>query len=104
MAHRRAVNNAPADSAYPQPGTVSPQFVRQGLWRRLFKRPETGALGGAILVFILFFVVAPPFRKFSAFSTVLYQSATIGIPAVAVSLLMIGGEFDLTAGVAVITS
>ena len=36
--------------------------------------------------------------------TVLYQSATIGIPAVGVSLLMIGGEFDLTAGVAVTTS
>jgi simple sugar transport system permease protein len=104
MAHRRAVNNAPAGSAHPQPGTVSPQFVQQGFWKRLFKRPETGALGGAILVFILFFVVAPPFRQFSAFATVFYQSATIGIPAVAVSLLMIGGEFDLTAGVAVITS
>lgn len=70
----------------------------------MLKRPETGSLGGAILVFILFFIVAPPFRQFPAFFTVLYQSACIGIPAVAVSLLMIGGEFDLTAGVAVTTS
>ena len=34
----------------------------------------------------------------------LYQSSQIGIVAVAVALLMIGGEFDLSAGVAVITA
>jgi simple sugar transport system permease protein len=34
----------------------------------------------------------------------LYESATLGIPAVAVALLMIGGEFDLSAGVAVFSS
>src|SRR6202007_2569182 len=37
-------------------------------------------------------------------TTVLYQASTIGIPAVAVALLMIGGEFDLSAGVAVTAS
>lgn len=68
------------------------------------KRPEAGALVGAILVFAFFAVVAPPFRQFPAFTTVLYQSSTIGIPAVAVAILMIGGEFDLSAGVAVTTS
>lgn len=68
------------------------------------KRPEAGALVGAILVFAFFAVVAPPFRQFPAFTTVLYQSSTIGIPAVAVAMLMIGGEFDLSAGVAVTTS
>ncbi len=34
----------------------------------------------------------------------LYQSSQIGIVAVAVALLMIGGEFDLSAGVAVVTA
>ncbi len=34
----------------------------------------------------------------------LYASSTIGIVAVGVALLMIGGEFDLSAGVAVVTS
>ena len=53
---------------------------------------------------MFFWVMAPPFRQFAAFTTVLYQSASIGIPAVAVSMLMIGGEFDLSAGVAVTTS
>ena len=80
------------------------QVQTQALWKRILKRPEAGALGGAILVFIFFWVIAPPFRQFAAFATVLYQAATIGIPAVAVALLMIGGEFDLSAGVAVTTS
>ncbi len=81
-------------------GTVRPQ----AMWKRIMKRPEAGALVGAILVFAFFAVVAPPFREFPAFTTVLYQSSTIGIPAVAVAMLMIGGEFDLSAGVAVTTS
>lgn len=85
-------------------GSAHPQLLKQSFLKKLLKRPETGALGGAILVFIFFFITAPPFRQIPAFSTVLYESATIGIPAVGVSLLMIGGEFDLTAGVAVITS
>ena len=78
--------------------------AHQPLWRRVLKRPEAGALGGAILVLIFFSIMAPPFRQGSAFMTVLYQSATIGIPAVPVALLMIGGEFDLSAGVAVTAS
>jgi simple sugar transport system permease protein len=80
------------------------QYQAQPLWKRALKRPEAGALGGAILVFIFFWVMAPPFRQFAAFTTVLYEAATIGIPAVAVALLMIGGEFDLSAGVAVTAS
>ncbi len=40
----------------------------------------------------------------SSLATVLYVSSTYGIPAVAVALLMIGGEFDLSAGVAVTAS
>jgi simple sugar transport system permease protein len=79
------------------------QLQPQSLWKRIVKRPEAGALGGAILVFAFFWIIAPPFRQIPAFTTVLYQASTIGIPAVAVALLMIGGEFDLSAGVAVTT-
>ena len=43
-------------------------------------------------------VVAPAFRSAESISTVLYQSSIIAIMAVAVGLLMIGGEFDLSAG------
>jgi simple sugar transport system permease protein len=71
---------------------------------RLFARPEMGALTGAIVIYIFFFVIAPPFRSASSFSTVLYFSSTYGLMATPIALLMIGGEFDLSAGVAVTTS
>jgi simple sugar transport system permease protein len=67
-------------------------------------RPEVGALIGASAVAVLFLAVAPAFRHAANIGTILYGSSTIGIMAVAVALLMIGGEFDLSAGVAVTSS
>jgi simple sugar transport system permease protein len=81
-----------------------PRTRRRSPLRRFLVRPETGSLMGAIVVIAFFFVFAPPIRSGASISTVLYQSSTIGIMAVGVALLMIGGEFDLSAGVAVITS
>src|SRR5215217_4038981 len=69
--------------------------------QRLLIRTEMGALIWAIAIFIFFMIVAPPFRSPEALATVLYASSTIGIMACAVALLMIGGEFDLSSGVAV---
>jgi simple sugar transport system permease protein len=80
------------------------RIARRSPVARLLTRPEVGALLGAIVIYIVFFVVAPPFREPSSLSSVLYVSSTYGIPAVAVALLMIGGEFDLSAGVAVTSS
>jgi simple sugar transport system permease protein len=72
---------------------------------RLFlARPEIGSLIGAIVVIAFFWTMAPTIRHVGSISTVLYQSSTLGIMAVGVALLMIGGEFDLSAGVAVISS
>ena len=70
----------------------------------ILARPEVGALIGAIAVAVMFFAVAPAFRSVDNIGTILYGSSTIGIMAVGVALLMIGGEFDLSAGVAVTTS
>ena len=70
----------------------------------ILARPEVGALIGALAIAALFLVVAPPFRSVGNIGTVLYGSSTIGLLAVVVALLMIGGEFDLSAGVAVTTS
>ena len=75
--------------------------VTLGWSNRLLARPEIGALVAAVVIFIFFLIVAPAFRTAPAFFTVLYQSSTIGIVAVAVGMLMIGGEFDLSAGVLV---
>lgn len=70
----------------------------------MLKRPEFTSVLGAVLIFALFMVVAPSFRSLDAFSTVLYASSTMGIISLAVGLLMIGDEFDLSSGVAVTTA
>jgi simple sugar transport system permease protein len=88
----------------PPTPTADPIRVQRSLVARVLSRPEIGALAAAIAIFIFFFAIADPFRTFAALSTVLYASSTIGIVAVGVALLMIGGEFDLSAGVAVTTS
>ena len=56
------------------------------------------------MIYIFFFAVAPPFRNANSFSSVLYVTSTYGLMAAPVALLMIGGEFDLSAGVAVTSS
>src|SRR6266540_5263985 len=88
----------------PTPPARDERVARKSLLSRLLARPEMGALVGAIVIYIVFFIVAVPFREATSLATVLYQSSTYGIPAVAVAMLMIGGEFDLSAGVAVTSS
>lgn len=70
----------------------------------ILKRPELTSVLGAIVIFTLFMIVAPPFRSLDALATVLYASSTMGIMALAVGILMIGDEFDLSSGVAVTTA
>jgi simple sugar transport system permease protein len=86
------------------PPAVRPAPARGSVLRRFLTRPEVGSLLGAVVVFVFFFVLAPPFRNVDSMATVLYQSATIGLMAVPVALLMIGGEYDLSAGVSVTTA
>ena len=71
---------------------------------RLIRRPELASALGALVIFIFFMIVAPAFRSLDAFATTLYASFTLGIVALAVGLLMIGDEFDLSSGVAVTTA
>nr|WP_055176188.1 ABC transporter permease [Corynebacterium lowii] len=71
------------------------------LSHRFQRRPELAGLVGAVLVIVAFAILVPPMRSFEAISTVLYASSTMGIMALAVGLLMVGGEFDLSSGVAV---
>jgi simple sugar transport system permease protein len=88
-------------AAPPSAPAESSNRVTLGLSNRLLARPEVGALVAAVVIFVFFLVVAPSFRSADSFFTVLYQASTIGIVAVGVGMLMIGGEFDLSAGVIV---
>jgi len=70
---------------------------------RLLRRPELGALMGAIAVFVLFAITDSSsnhlWLKQAGLAAWTQQAAFFGILAVPVGLLMIGGEFDLSTGV-----
>jgi simple sugar transport system permease protein len=75
--------------------------LRELHWlRRVLARPELGALAGTVLVVVFFVVTAGSSGLFSARGIVnfLEVSAQLGILAVAVTMLMIAGEFDLSVG------
>ena len=90
-----------AESAVPSTRSDE-RLVRTGPFSRILTRPDIGALLGAIGVFFAFayFARAVNWIGDPAISAGWAdQAAQYGIVAVPVALLMIGGEFDLSAGV-----
>ncbi|MCX5329229.1 ABC transporter permease [Streptomyces sp. NBC_00140] len=96
----------PAVTTPPAPGhkETDGRTAQRPTALRLLARPEVGVFLGALAVLVFFLVTAPPVRDAGSMANILYQSSTIGIMALPVALLMIGGEFDLSSGVAVIAS
>jgi ribose/xylose/arabinose/galactoside ABC-type transport system permease subunit len=74
------------------------RLAYRGPIQRLLTRPEIGALVGAAVIWVYFWTVSEVFGTAAGTANYLDVSATLGIMAVAVSMLMIGGEFDLSAG------
>ena len=87
--------STPTVTASPA-GETDDRVVVKGKVGVLFARPEIGALIGALAVAALFLAVAPSFRSLGNTGTILYAAASIG--------MMVGGEFDLSTGVAATTS
>ncbi len=84
--------------------TASPKsderLAQVSLVRGLFRRVEIGALIGAVTIWIFFALIAPEnWITLTGLSRILDPASTLGIMAIAVALLMIGGEFDLSTGV-----
>ncbi len=76
------------------------RMVRVGTVRGLFQRAEIGAVIGAVAVWTFFAVVTPQnWISVTGVARILDPASTLGIMAIAVALLMIGGEFDLSTGV-----
>ncbi|MEU6349179.1 ABC transporter permease [Streptomyces sp. NPDC047072] len=97
----------PAVSAPPASGPgreTDGRTAERPLALRLLARPDVGVFLGAMAVWVFFLITAPPVRDGGSMANILYQSSTIGLMALPVALLMIGGEFDLSSGVAVISS
>ncbi|MFE7773327.1 ABC transporter permease [Streptomyces sp. NPDC057445] len=96
---------APPEHDRPDKSAVTDErILRTSPLKKLLGRPELGSVVGAAAVFVFFSIVADSFLRASSLGTVLYAASTIGIMAVPVALLMIGGEFDLSAGVLVTSS
>ncbi|MFJ4715438.1 ABC transporter permease [Streptomyces sp. NPDC088785] len=88
-----------------QPGPpLDERLLKTSPWKKLLGRPELGSVVGAIAVFVFFAIAADSFLRATSLATVLYAASVLGIMAVPVALLMIGGEFDLSAGVLVTSS
>src|SRR4051794_21297843 len=91
---------AAADVAPPPPVPAGDErLAKISPAARLLRRPEIGALLAAVVVAIFFWTQNSLFLKLDGIANWTDVASTIGIPAVVVALLMIGGEFDLSAGV-----
>jgi simple sugar transport system permease protein len=95
-----ATQEAPAG----QRARADERLAAVGLWRRLLVKPELGSLIGAVAILLFFSAQSSVFRSLSGIANWLDVASTLGIMAVAVALLMIGGHFDLSAGVLTGTS
>ena len=86
--------------------TQDERVAQTSLATKMLQRPELGALIGASVIFFLFWSVDTTgnFARVGGTAGWTDIAAPIGIIAVFVALLMIGGEFDLSTGVMVGTS
>jgi ribose/xylose/arabinose/galactoside ABC-type transport system permease subunit len=86
------------DGKASQPINADERLAYRGPIQRLLTRPDIGALVGAVSLWVFFWSVSDVFGITAGAANYLDVAAGLGIMAVAVSLLMIGGEFDLSAG------
>jgi simple sugar transport system permease protein len=88
-----------AEAAPPPTPAGDERLANISTAARIMRRPEIGALLAAVVIAIFFWTQNSLFLKLDGISNWTDIASTIGMPAVAVALLMIGGEFDLSAGV-----
>ncbi len=89
---------AAATPAVEPGGDTDERLAHRGPIQQLLTRPEIGALMGAAAVWLLFWLVSEPFGTVGGTANYLDVAAYLGLMAVPVALLMIGGEFDLSSG------
>jgi simple sugar transport system permease protein len=94
-----ASDTAPPPAPAPAP-SIDERVREVGRLSKLLTRPELGAVAGVILVWVFFAIIAYDnnFISWATTAAIFNRAAPLGILAVAVALLMIGGEFDLSIG------
>ena len=82
----------------PNPAVDASRVRRTPLYRRIIGIPALGAVIGFAIVWLFFSLTANSFFTFGAAATYLNVAAEVGVVASMVTLLLIGGEFDLSVG------
>jgi simple sugar transport system permease protein len=85
-----------------KPKGVDERLAQVGVLTRFLQQPEVGAVIGAAAIWLLFALLpasSSNWVSLRGLAQILDPSSTWGIMAIAVALLMIGGEFDLSTGV-----
>src|SRR5919106_7013747 len=93
-------------AAEDKPLEVDPRKAREAGWWPAFRglligRPETGALFGAVAMFVIFALYPESSDTFTTRTSIAGMAsitAELGIVAMGVTLLMIAGHFDLSVG------
>jgi simple sugar transport system permease protein len=96
------VSNPATTAEPPTPETTSvvDERLADVSWTtKMLRRPEIGAVLAAAVIGLFFALTTEQFGTLDGAANWTDVASTIGIPAVAVAVLMIGGEFDLSAGV-----
>ena len=94
-----AAASTPAEAAATAREQQDERLAYRSVFQRLFIRPEVGAVIGAVGVWAFFWAVSGTFGTAGAsFGWIDIVASSLGIMAVAVAMLMIGGEFDLSSG------
>lgn len=96
-------NASPAESAAAPVTSEPANDAVASSWPRILLRdlltwPSMGAAIACIVTFLVFAIWAPNFVSVIAMQAALTIAAELGIVAIGVTLLMIGGEFDLSVG------
>ena len=94
---------SPPIATPPAPAAQDERLIPISRLTRTLRRPELGSLLAAVFVFVMFAIFDASsnhlWLKQTGIAAWTQQAAFFGIVAVPVGLLMIGGEFDLSAGV-----
>jgi simple sugar transport system permease protein len=85
-------------SVTPNAGDALRRTTFAGRFRRIFLRPEAAAAAGFIVVFVGFSLGSNLFLDKATFVSITNITAELGIVAIGMTLLMIGGHFDLSIG------
>jgi simple sugar transport system permease protein len=87
----------------PEQSTISAPLTRRVVYgeavRRFMLRPEATALAAVVILFVVFTALSPQlFPTKLTYISIMAVASELGIVSIGVTLLMIGGHFDLSVG------